>query len=112
MYKELGFFEVYEIAASDPATLAPGNGIVASGRAYRVVDVDQARCTLTVVPTRWFYPALVMYRIKRSARLTWQFFLVLLSVWNLADWTPATVPTWEAIRPLRWLARQWRRIRG
>ena len=85
-----------------------------AGCQYRLVDRSRDDpFTLLVAPAGWCYWwGLVVYRLCQSLRLTGNFVVVVLDIWGVADWDPVTVPVWECIRPLRWLAHkiQFRRV--
>ena len=82
--------------------------IIIEGHKFRLIDTPRDRpYTLVIAPDDWrFWRDLVTYRLGKSLRLIGKFIVVLLDIWGLADWDPVTVPVWECIRPLRWMARK------
>ena len=71
----------------------------------RVMDVvGDLGCRLILAPVWRYHPTLVVYRLWCSLRLVKMCAFHILRVWRLMEFEDATIPTWQGIRPLKWLA--------
>lgn len=97
-----------EVSAYRVPSFHTGSTVDICSKHFRVIGWSRAfdqNITVTRVAGLWFYPVLALYRLGESVRLTGKYLIVLLGIWELADWSPATMPHWRSIHILARLAK-------
>ena len=87
------------IAVASASSLSIGDEIrihAPNGGTARILDVNM--WDLVVTRSKWWRAVLILYRIKRTWRLTSMYLFKVLEIWQLAYIPPGAIPGWGCVK--------------